>query len=404
VRTAPPADVVVIGGGIVGMATAMALLRERPGLTLTVLEKERTLAAHQTGRNSGVIHSGIYYRPGSAKAMLCRAGVGRLLRFCEEESIPVLRCGKVIVATGPDELPALDGLLERGTANGVPGLRRVEPDELREIEPAAGGIAALHSPTTSSVDYRAVTAAMAGRVRDSGGVVVVGAGVRSLRRDGGRTIVASVDGELRARVVVNGAGLHADRVAAMDGVLPPLRIVPFRGEYRVVRPARVDLVRGMVYPVPDPALPFLGVHVTRGVDGGLHAGPNAVLALSREGYRWRDVSARDAWDTVRFPGFLRMGRRFWRVGLGEMARSVSRAGFARAVERLVPGIAEADLLPAPAGVRAQAVARDGRLIEDFWMARTPSAVHVLNVPSPAATASIAIGEHIARSVALALAD
>ena len=391
-------DVVVVGGGIVGMATAMALTDARPGIGLTVLEKEPALARHQTGRNSGVIHSGIYYRPGSAKAVLCRAGVGRLLEFCSEESIAVARFGKVIVATRPDEEPALRELLARGVANGVPGVRRIGPEELHELEPAARGIAALHSPTTSSVDYTEVTEAMGRRVRSAGGSIVFGAEVSGLRRIPGNVVVRTGTGEISARVAVNCAGLQADRVAAMDGVRPGLRIVPFRGEFFSLREDREHLVRGLVYPVPDPAFPFLGVHLTRGVHGGVHAGPNAVLALAREGYTWRNVDVRDLWDALAFGGTLRLGRRFWRTGLGEAARSLSRVRFAGSVARLVPDVGPDDLLPAPAGVRAQAVGRDGRLLDDFFIARSDRAVHVLNVPSPAATASLAIGTHIARAV------
>ena len=391
-------DVAVVGGGIVGMGTALALVDARPGLAVTVLEKEPGLARHQTGRNSGVIHSGIYYRPGSAKAVLCRAGVRRLLEFCQQESIDVGRTGKVVVATIPEELPALEALLARGLANGVPGFRRIGLDELRELEPAAAGIAAIHSPTTATVDYREVTEAMGRRLAAAGGTVSTGSSVTAFTRDRGGTVVETVAGAVRARVVVNCAGLHADRIAALDGVRPPLRIVPFRGEYRSLRPGREDLVRGLIYPVPDPAFPFLGVHLTRGVHGGVHAGPNAVPALAREGYSWGVVNVRDLGDALAFAGTLRLGRRFWRTGLTEIVRSLRRDSFARSVARLVPDVRPDDLIPAPAGVRAQAVGRDGRLLDDFWIARTDRAVHVLNVPSPAATASLAIGSHIADAV------
>jgi L-2-hydroxyglutarate oxidase len=395
-------DVVVVGGGIVGMATALSLSEVRPGIGIAVLEKESALARHQTGRNSGVIHSGIYYRPGSAKAVLCRAGVGRLLEFCSDESIPVARFGKVIVATGPAELPALEDILARGVANGVPGVRRIGGEELRDLEPSAKGLAALHSPTTSSVDYREVTEAMARRVRAAGGSIELGAEVSAIRRIPGRIVVEAGTGEVHARVVVNCAGLQADRVAALDGVRPDLRIVPFRGEFFTLRPDREHLVRGLIYPVPDPSFPFLGVHLTRGVHGGVHAGPNAVLALAREGYTWRNVDARDLWEALTWRGTLRLGRRFWRTGLGEAARSLDRTRFARSVARLVPDVGPGDLVPAPAGVRAQAVGRDGRLLDDFFIARSDRAVHVLNVPSPAATASLAIGAHVVRAVLAAL--
>jgi L-2-hydroxyglutarate oxidase len=391
-------DVAVVGGGIVGMATAMALTEARPGLGVSVLEKEPALARHQTGRNSGVVHSGIYYRPGSAKALLCRAGVGRLLEFCSQESITVAPFGKVIVATEPEELPGLEELLRRGLANGVPGVRRIGPGELHDLEPAAVGIAALHSPSTSGVDYVEVTEAMARRVLAGGGSIGLGAEVAAIHPIPGGAQVESSAGDVRTRVVVNCAGLHSDRIAAMDGVRPGLRIVPFRGEFFTLRPEREGLVRGLIYPVPDPAFPFLGVHLTRGVHGGVHAGPNAVLALAREGYTWSDVDARDLWDALAYRGTLGLGRRFWRTGAAEVIRSLSRTRFARSLARLVPGVGPADLRPAPAGVRAQAVGRDGRLLDDFFIARSDRAVHVLNVPSPAATASLAIGAHVATAV------
>ncbi len=389
------ADVAVAGGGIVGMATAMALLRAFPGLGVVVLDKERSLGRHQTGRNSGVIHSGIYYRPGSLKARLCRDGGGRLRDFCRDAGVRSSDCGKVIVATAPSELPALDRLEERGRANGVPGVRVIGPGELAEIEPSAAGIRALHVPATGIVDFGEVLRAMADRVGALGGRVVTNAEVIAVRRSVGRSTVFTSAGKARVRLVVNCAGLYADRVAAMAGARPAMRIIPFRGEYFTLLPAPGREIRGLVYPVPDPTLPFLGVHVTRGIQGDVHVGPNAVLALAREGYTRTTVRLGELWDTVRFPGFWALARRYWRTGIAEFARSFSGNGFARAVSRLVPGVTPADLRSAPAGVRAQALARDGRLVDDFWIARTPGAIHVLNAPSPAATASIVIGEHVA---------
>jgi len=395
--------VLVAGGGIVGMATAMALLGAFPGLGVIVAEKEPTLGRHQTGRNSGVIHSGIYYRPGSLKARLCREGGGRLREFCRDAGIRYEDCGKVIVAATPSEVPALHRLEERGRANGVPGVRVVGPGGLAELEPSAAGIRALHVPATGIVDYREVLGAMADRVRAAGGRVMTNAEVLGIRRGSGGSTVATSAGEARVRLVVNCAGLYADRVARLAGARPNMRIVPFRGEYFTLRPAAGREIRGLIYPVPDPALPFLGAHVTRGIHGDVHVGPNAVLAFAREGYRRSTIRPGELWDTLRFPGFWLLARRFWRTAIGEYARSLGRDGFARAVSRLVPGVTATDLRPAPAGVRAQALGRDGRLVDDFWIARTPGAIHVLNAPSPAATASIVIGEHIAELAGESLA-
>jgi L-2-hydroxyglutarate oxidase LhgO len=391
---------VFVGGGIVGLATARALLELHPGLAVTVLEKESTVGAHQTGHNSGVIHSGIYYRPGSLKAELCRDGAERMVRYCDERGIAHERCGKVIVATDEGELPALDRLLANGTANGVPGLRRIGPEELREYEPHAAGIAALHSPATAIVDFGQVAAAMAEELRAAGAQVLTGTAFRSATaaRGGPGLRVRTTAGDLEARALVNCAGLYADEVARRMGLRPPVRIVPFRGEYHLVRPERRDLVRALIYPVPDPRFPFLGVHFTRTVHGEVEAGPNAVLAFAREGYtRWR-VHPRELAGTLLYPGTLRLAKRFWRVGLDEYRRSLSAGGFASSLARLVPEIVPEDLIPGPAGVRAQAVAPDGSLVDDFRIVAAGPSIHVLNAPSPAATASLAIGEHIARMI------
>jgi L-2-hydroxyglutarate oxidase LhgO len=393
--TTPQADAVVIGAGIVGLASALAILGSRPGASLVVLEKEATLAAHQTGRNSGVIHAGLYYKPGSVKARTCARGRGLLERFCEEHNVPFERCGKVVVATTDAEVPRLDELERRGRANGLTGIRRISIAEAKEKEPHVAGVAALHVPETGIVDYRAVSAAYVREIERRGGTVRTGARVVGIVRDGNRVVVRSTGGDVSARVLVACAGLESDRVARAAGLPVDVAIVPFRGEYWMLSPQRSDLVRHLIYPVPDPTFPFLGVHFTRRIGGGIEAGPNAVLALRREGYTRTSVSARDVWDELRWPGFWKMARKHWRAGLHEQVRSLSRRAFARACATLVPEITEADLTPGGAGVRAQAVARTGALLDDFAFAEAERMVHVINAPSPAATASLAIGEEIA---------
>lgn len=393
------ADVVFVGAGIVGLATAGALLERRPDLHIVVLEKERAVGAHQTGHNSGVVHSGIYYRPGSLKATLCRRGAERMVQFCEEHGLAFERCGKVIVATEEAELPALERLLEYGTANGVPGLRRIDGEQLRELEPHAAGIAALHSPSTGIVDFGSVAEALTSDVRECGAEVVTGVRFLGAARDGRGLRVRTSEGDLHAGFLVNCAGLYADEVARRMGLRPPVRIVPFRGEYFFLRPERRELVRGLVYPVPDPRFPFLGVHFTRTVHGDVEAGPNAVLAFAREGYsRWR-IRPRELAGTLAYPGFLRLAGRYWRTGLEEYRRSLNTRSFVASLARLVPEIRVEDVVPGGSGVRAQAVARDGSLEDDFRVVRAGPSIHVLNAPSPAATASLAIGEHLAGVVA-----
>jgi L-2-hydroxyglutarate oxidase len=386
---------IIVGGGIVGLATALALAEQ--GHPPIVLEAENQLAAHQTGHNSGVIHSGLYYKPGSLKARTCRAGLEAMYRFCAEEGVPHRRCGKLVVAVHERELPRLATLEERGRANGVK-VRRLAAGELKEYEPEVAGIGGLWVEDTGIVNFRAVTEAMARRLGREGGEVRTGHRVVAIRREGSAVIVATTRGEIRGRKLVNCGGLQCDRVARMAGTDPGMRIVPFRGEYYVLRPERAHLVRGLIYPVPDPALPFLGVHFTRGIDDVVEAGPNAVLAFKREGYRWSDISLRDAADWAAFPGFWRMAGAQWRNGLGEMLRSLSRRRFLTSLQALVPGLTDADIVPGGSGVRAQAVGRDGRLIDDFLTVRSPGVVHVLNAPSPAATASLAIGREIASQV------
>jgi (S)-2-hydroxyglutarate dehydrogenase len=391
-------DLTVVGGGIVGLATARALLAERPDLRLVILEKEPRLAAHQTGHNSGVIHSGIYYKPGSHKARLCVEGARLMKEFCAEHAIRVDPIGKVIVATFEDELPRLQALFERGKANGVAGLSLIDRDRLREIEPHAAAIRAIHSPTTAIVDYGEVAQALARDLLTQGVAIRTGARVTAIDRTSDGFDLSTASGPIQSRRLVNCAGLYSDVVARLAGARPGLRIIPFRGEYYMIRPERHDLVRGLIYPVPDPEFPFLGVHFTRTVHGEVEAGPNAVLAFAREGYRLGRIHLREFAGTLGYSGFWAMARRYWRTGSYEMYRSVSKRAFVRALQRLVPEVEAADVAPGGAGVRAQAVAEDGSLVDDFRLVRSPDAVHVLNAPSPAATASLAIGQHIARLV------
>ena len=387
---------VVIGGGIVGVATATAILRARPKCSIVILEKEERPAAHQSGRNSGVIHTGIYYRPGSLKSRTVAAGRRSLLEFCERNGVEYRITGKVIVAVDQSELPRLEALRQRADQHGIRS-ELITRQRLTELEPYAEGIAALRLPDAGVVDFAEVTEALARRLADNHVELRTGWQVNGLdERD--RCVVVQTDrGELEAQVVVNCAGLHSDRLAnPPDHVAGRLRIVPFRGEYRRVVDDRSHLVRTMIYPVPDPSFPFLGVHFTRGIDGEVHAGPNAVLALAREGYSWGVVDVADTWELFRFPGFRRLVARHWRTGLGEMRRSISREAFVRALQRLVPAVRASDLLPAPAGVRAQAVDAQGSLVDDFVITESRRAVHVLNAPSPAATASLEIGRIVAK--------
>lgn len=388
-------DVVVVGGGIVGLATADALLQARPDLSLMVLEKEDRPATHQTGRNSGVIHSGVYYRPGSMKARTVATGRRALLEFCAASGIPTSVIGKVIVAVGGDERPALHELKTRADANGVPA-ELVGPHGLADLEPHAAGVEALHVPGAAIVDFTRVCEALARRVEAAGGGLRFRRQVSGLTEGGRSVVVRTPEEEIEAGVMVNCAGLHSDVLAAAGGHPPgSLRIVPFRGEYHRVVPQRGHLVRSMIYPVPDPRFPFLGVHFTRGIDGEVHAGPNAVLAFAREGYSWGVVDVRDTWDLLRFPGFRKLAARHWRTGLGEVRRSFARSALVAALRRLVPEIGASDLEPAPAGVRAQAVDGSGALVDDFVVRDTARTVHVLNAPSPAATASLEIGRMVA---------
>ncbi|MFI5818659.1 L-2-hydroxyglutarate oxidase [Streptomyces rishiriensis] len=391
-KTAHDCDVLVVGGGIVGLSTAYAITRAAPGTRVTVLEKEPGAARHQTGRNSGVIHSGIYYRPGSLKARYAVRGAVEMTKFCAEYGIPHAVTGKLIVATDRAELPRLHALAQRGRENGIP-VRELGAAQITEYEPEVQGLAALHVGTTGICDYSAVAQQLGAA---SGAEIRYGAQVVRIDRrpERGVAVLTSRGDVVRGRVLVNCAGLYCDEIARLTGDEPEVRIVPFRGEYYEL--ARPDLVRGLVYPVPDPAFPFLGVHLTRGIDGGVHVGPNAVPALAREGYGWGVVRPGEALATAAWPGVWRMGRRHWRYGLGELRRSVSKAAFVDAVRRLLPAVEEGDLVRTAAGVRAQAVLRDGGLVDDFLIREGPRAVHVLNAPSPAATASLPIGREVAR--------
>lgn len=398
--------IVVVGAGILGLAVAARLARR--GDDVVVIEKERALAEHQTGRNSGVIHSGLYYAPGSLKARLGVAGQVSMTAFAREHGVAVDVCGKLVVATSDAEVPRLRTLAERGEANGLTGLRWLTPGEAREYEPHVACVAALRVPTTGIVDFRGVCDVLARQVREAGGTLRFGTAVRTARVRGGHVEVlldgGTAEGEvLVADTLVTCAGLYADRLARACGVDPQARIVPFRGEYYELAPHAADLVKGLIYPVPDPRFPFLGVHLTRMVRGGVHAGPNAVLALAREGYTWRDFSPVDVADWARWPGLWRLAAHNLMPGSREVARSVSRRLFARSLARLVPGIGPGDLEPAPAGVRAQALARDGSLVQDFLVATGPRQVHVINAPSPAATASLEIARYLEQQVDAALA-
>ncbi|WP_228473119.1 L-2-hydroxyglutarate oxidase [Streptomyces cyaneochromogenes] len=385
-------DVLVVGGGIVGLATAYAITRAAPGTRVTVLEKEPGPARHQTGRNSGVIHSGIYYRPGSLKARYAVGGAAEMVKFCAEYGIAHAVTGKLIVATEREELPRLHALVQRGRENGIP-VRELGAAQIAEYEPEVRGLAAIHVGTTGVCDFVGVARQLA---EASGAEIRYGAQVERVdRRAGLGVAVRTTRGDVvRGRVLVNCAGLYCDEVARMTGDEPGVRIVPFRGEYYSL--ARPDLVRGLVYPVPDPAFPFLGVHLTRGIDGDVHIGPNAVPALAREGYGWGVVRLSEVGGTVAWPGAWRMARRHWRYGAGELRRSVSKGAFTEAVRRLLPAVTSDDLVRAAAGVRAQAVLRDGGLVDDFLIREGARAVHVLNAPSPAATASLPIGREVAR--------
>lgn len=386
-------DVLLIGGGIVGLATAYNLLRTKPSMSVVLLEKEAQLAQHQTGHNSGVLHSGVYYKPGSLKAKTCLAGRMALIDFCAQEGIPCKTCGKVIVAVDEGDIQRLAMLQERANANGLV-CDLIGPERLREIEPHAAGLKALYLPNAAVVDFREICARLSKHVREMGGQILTRAAVFGLREGGSEVAVNSTAEDFTARYVINCAGLHSDRLIRKGGGQSPARIIPFRGEYYVLKSEAERLCNALIYPVPDPRFPFLGVHFTRTAWGIVECGPNAVLAFAREGYRKRDLNALDLFETLTYPGFVRLATRYWRMGAGEIWRSYNKTAFVKALQRLVPGINSNDLTSAPAGVRAQAVAPDGSTLDDFAFVETARIIHVLNAPSPAATASLSIGRSI----------
>jgi L-2-hydroxyglutarate oxidase LhgO len=388
----------IVGAGIVGLAFAREFLHRHPGVRVTVVDKEREVATHQTGHNSGVVHAGIYYQPGSLKARLCTRGVRLLRAYCEEHGIGYRECGKLIVASDEHERPALRDLFERGQANGVPGLRLIEGAEIRDFEPHAVGVAAVHSPRTAIVDFAEVCRSLAEDLRRAGVAFRMDSEVLGIRQIGTRVQLATTSGGLEVDHLVTCAGLGADRVARLAGDADDPRIVPFRGEYWMLVPERRHLVKGLIYPVPDPSFPFLGVHLTSRIDGEVLIGPNAVLAFAREGYRWRDLRWKDLGETLAWPGFRQLARRYWRAGADEMRRSLSRTRFVEDARRYVPELEPADVVRAEAGVRAQAVSRGGDLVDDFHFSTVGRVMNVRNAPSPAATSSLAIAERIADAV------
>jgi (S)-2-hydroxyglutarate dehydrogenase len=387
-------NLLIIGAGIVGLATALEITLRLPEMTLVVVEKEDRVAAHQTGHNSGVIHSGLYYKTGSLKARNCVAGAASMKRFCQEHGVPFEECGKLVVANNPEEVSGLEQLHQRGIANGVPGLRMLSREQFREIEPHCDGIGGLQVPSTGIVDYTAVAQKYAELIEKAGGEILLRAKVLGLRQDGNCNIVETGAGSFRARYVINCAGLYSDTIARMAGVETDLEIIPFRGEYYEVRPERRHLVRGLIYPVPDPRFPFLGVHFTRRVNGSIEAGPNALLAFRREGYTGTLPDLSEAMQMLLFPGFRKMARKYWRMGLAEQYRSWIKRAFVNSLQKMVPELQESDLTPGGSGVRAQALDRKGNLLDDFYFVNSQGMIHVCNVPSPAATASLEIGKAI----------
>jgi len=389
-------DIAVVGGGIVGLASAYKIALAHPGISIAVLEKEETVAAHQTGRNSGVIHSGLYYQPGSAKAGTCAKGRKELIAFARRNKIPYDICGKIVVATSEKERPILEQILQNGLENGIEGLEEIGPEQIKEIEPACEGVAAIHVPSAGIIDFSAVAEKLADLVvkKNRRNRVLTSHKVTGFERHDFYTRVRTDQGEIAAKYVINCAGLHCDRVAKMDNVEPEMKIVPFRGDYYELTEEANSMIKGLIYPVPDPALPFLGVHFTRMIAGGVECGPNAVFSFKREGYGKTDFSLADTVDALSYPGLWRMFFKYWKTGFGEYARAFSKKLFLRQLQRLVPSLEAGDIRPCRAGVRAQALERSGRLIDDFRIERQANSIHVLNAPSPAATASLAIGEHV----------
>ena len=394
--------ITIIGGGIIGLATGLRLTQKLAVASVTVLEKEHSVGQHQSGHNSGVLHCGLYYKPGSMKAKLAVTGIRQMIAFCQEHAIPHDVCGKLVVAASDEELPRLNDLYERGQQNGLSGLRRLNASQMREIEPHVGGVAAIRVPEEGIADYPAVCKTLVRCLAAAGGKVVTNAAARRLRKAGPQWIAETPSGEFESDFIVNCAGLQCDRVRSLAGEKPQLKIIPFRGEYYTLKPERQYLVRNLIYPVPDPRFPFLGVHFTRLIHGGIEAGPNAVLAFAREGYRKSDVSARDFVGTLTYPGFWRFFQKYPRVCFDELRRSFSKELFCKSLNALVPEVRPEDLAPGGAGVRAQAIAPNGETLQDFRFVKGDRALHVLNAPSPGATASLAIGQEIANQVTAGL--
>jgi len=388
-------DVIVIGGGIVGLATAYKMLEQKPGLKLRILEKEKSIGLHQSGHNSGVIHSGIYYKPGSMKAKNCRRGVRELLLFCDKFNVQYDLCGKVIVAVNSEEVDRLDALYKRGLENGISDVRIIDSQELKDLEPHATGIKAIHVPSTGIINYTSVVDKLAKQIIKRGGEIKTKATVKGFVRKADECIVNTQTCDYPTGLVINCSGLYSDKIAQLAGENSSIRIIPFRGEYYVLKPESRHLVNSLIYPVPDPRFPFLGVHFTRKIDGSIEAGPNAVLATAREGYRRRDFSFQETWELLTNPGFWKIGRNYWKTGMGEYTRSLFKPLFVKALQHLVPAIQGSDLVPGGSGVRAQAMDKTGKLLDDFCIVQSERFIHVLNAPSPAATASFAIGSIIA---------
>jgi L-2-hydroxyglutarate oxidase len=391
-------DVIIIGGGIVGLATGYQLLQLNPSVRVTILEKESGPAHHQTGNNSGVIHSGIYYKPGSLKARNCIGGYNMLIDFCERNDIPYEICGKIIVATSNEELPALEKLFNRGNENGLKNLRKLQQQELKEFEPHVNGISGIHVPQTGIIDYKEVSAKLAQKILEKGGKICYNEKVRNIGKTGSQVVVDTESNRYETGLVVNCGGLYSDRLASLTENRLDIRIIPFRGEYFRISENKKHLVRNLIYPVPDPEFPFLGVHFTRMIDGNIEAGPNAVLAYAREGYRKSDFNFNEMAGTLSWPGFRKIAGKYWRTGLGEIKRSYSKQAFTKALQRLLPEITSGDLMPGGAGVRAQACDRKGNLLDDFLILENEMAINVCNAPSPAATSSLSIGQTVSEMI------